>query len=57
MNCHLYCRYSNYCSLEGEEKLDPDDCVRFWKIDDLMQEAIFVERELKEENKEENDND
>lgn len=58
MNCHHYCRYSKFCKLDGEEKLDPDDCVRYWKIDDLMLEAQFVAKELKEEeDKEENEDD
>ena len=42
-NCREYCRNARYCYEKGEAGMDPEDCVRNWKIEDLLMDARMEE--------------
>ena len=48
-NCHTYCPYGKYCRYaEGCNGMDYNECTMYYKIDDLLQDARYVSRELEE---------
>lgn len=53
-NCREKCRYARFCKERGVERDDfPDECVMFYKIDDLLMEADDIRREQERERGEE----
>jgi hypothetical protein len=56
-NCHEYCHYRKQCRYEkGANGINPDDCPMYWKIDDLMNDAmdaIMEERKSRQEDDDE----
>ena len=45
-NCHEYCRFGKMCRfLNGEVGLDPEECVMYYKIDDLLMDAQDIKKE------------
>lgn len=54
-NCREYCRWAQHCDLPGEEGLDPEDCVRAWRLEDCWWDAVngcervFEEKDIEEE--------
>ena len=40
-NCHEYCRYGRICHFrDGKVGQDPEECVFYYKIEDLLLEAM-----------------
>jgi hypothetical protein len=37
-NCKEYCYYKHICHSKGEPGLNPDDCPRAWRIEDMIHE-------------------
>lgn len=52
-NCRFRCRWAQHCDLPGEDGLDPEDCVRAWRIEDYWWdgecERMFEEKDIEEE--------
>ena len=49
-SCHQHCNYSRFCYAKGENRDDfPDECVNWYKIDDLLIEARYDREEATDE--------
>ena len=55
-NCHSYCNYAKHCRYaKGEIGLIPEECARYWKIEDILNDAQDIleeERKAKGEDEE-----
>ena len=39
-NCKNYCRYARYCYAKGSDGQDPEECAMYYKVEDLLWDAI-----------------
>ena len=42
MSCRDRCRLAQHCTLPGEDRLDPDDCPRYWRLEDMEWDAYCL---------------
>lgn len=56
-NCKEYCRFAKCCYLKGEPGLDPDECPRAWKIEDILMETKDWPDQEDEEEEDDNERD
>jgi len=45
MSCRDRCRYAQYCYDKGQEGLEPENCSRYYKIEDILWDAECMARE------------
>ena len=49
-NCHDYCPYGKCCRFsDGGNGWDWQECAMYYKIDDLMMDAMDIEKEQKKQ--------
>lgn len=53
-NCKTNCRYARFCYEKGFDNLDPENCARYYKIEDLLWDA---ERDAADDRKNEEPDD